>query len=58
MRKKVEIKYLPNTSFVLSGVLKTPKLIRRSIFCKHFKPSNNFIKACNPLDIIPGKIFP
>ena len=38
-------------------VLKTPKLIRKQ-FCKQFKSCNDFIKAYNPFDIIPGKIFP
>ena len=57
VRMKVQMKHLSNTSCALSGVLKTPKLIRRPIFCQQFKPCNVFIETCNPFDIMPGKIF-
>ena len=59
VRMKVQMKHLPNTSSFLSAVLKTPKLIRRPIFRKQFKPCNNvFIEAFNPYDMNPCKIFP
>ena len=53
------MKHLPNTSCLLSGVLKTPKLMRHPIFRNQFKPCNNvFIEAFNPYDMNPCKIFP